>query len=86
MNVTRGWSAESLPIAGIDGQPASNHLRQARHLSPADSRKEIAEAVVEPDLGVLVVLSRLAGLRREVSSPVGDGGRSGSRACRRRSS
>ena len=46
-------------LSGSDGQ-----------LAPADRGEQVGHAVVEPDLGVLVVQHRLAGLLREVPGAV----------------
>ena len=58
--------AEKLAVAGVDSLPRRHALRQNRELRAADSGQEVAEAVVEADLGVLVVRYRLAGLRGEL--------------------
>ena len=58
-----GDVAEKLAVAGVDSLPRRHALGQNGELRPADRGEEVAEAVVEADLGVLVVRYRLAGLR-----------------------
>ena len=66
-----GSVAEQLAVAGVDPLPGRNALGQHRELRAPDRGQEVAEAVVEADLGVLVVRHGLAGLRRELAR-VGD--------------
>ena len=62
-----GASPSKLAVAGVDSLPRRHPLRQHRQLRPADRGQEVAEAVVEADLGVLVVRYGLARLRRELA-------------------
>ena len=62
-----GRVAEQLAVAGVDPLPRRDALGQHRQLRPADGGQEVAEAVVEADLGVLVVRHGLARLRRELA-------------------
>ena len=64
--VDAGRVAERLAVAGVDPLPRRDALGQHRELRAADRGEQVAEPVVEADLGVLVVRHRLARLRREV--------------------
>ncbi len=66
-----GNVGEFASVVLVDRQPPRRHLRQPLELRPAHRCQQVAQAVVETDVGVLVVDRRLTGLRRQVPHAVG---------------
>ena len=59
--------AEALGVEGTGGDAVGDAVGERGQLGPTEGREQVAEPVVEPDLGVLVVGGGLAGLRRQVA-------------------
>src|SRR5207248_5884617 len=60
-----------LPVAGQDGPAARHALVEGGQLTSPEGGQEVRQAVVEADLGVLIVDGRLAGLGGQVAGPFG---------------
>jgi hypothetical protein len=58
---------EQLAVAGVDPAPGRDAVREHVGLRPADGGEQVAEAIVEADLGVLVMRRGLARLRRQLA-------------------
>ena len=72
MNDTPGNSPSNSRYERLICSRRCRHPGETRQLGPAHGREQVAQSVVEPDLGVLVVHRGLACLGGQVAHPVGE--------------
>ena len=84
MNAMPGTAPKRVPIGGVDVVAAGHAAVEAPELGHAQRGQEVAQAVIETEVDVLVVRLGLAGLGGEMPGPLDQLLVGATRASRRR--